>query len=59
MARIAPKKYGDSMAITGAQGGPIQVESLTPEQRAAQAVALIEETFGGVIGVSKGTETIQ
>ncbi len=45
--------------LQGPGGGPIQVENLTPEQRAAQAAALIDETFGPVIGVSKGTETIQ
>ena len=45
--------------LQGPGGGPIQVENLTPEQRAAQAVALVDEAFGPIIGVSKGTETIQ
>lgn len=31
---------------TGPDGGPVQVEVLTPEQRATKAVALIDETFG-------------
>jgi len=31
---------------TGKDGGPIETQSLTPEQRAEQAVRLIDETFG-------------
>ena len=59
MAKMAPRKYGDSIAVTGANQGPIQLETVTPEQRAAQAVALVDEAFGPVIGVSKGTDTVQ
>ena len=32
--------------VTGAGGGPIETRHLSPEERAAQAVALIDETFG-------------
>ena len=32
--------------LTGKDGGPIETQSLTPEQRAQRAVALIDETFG-------------
>ena len=35
--------------ITGAGGGPIETRHLSPEERAAQAVALIDETFGPVL----------
>lgn len=35
--------------LTGPNDGPIQVESLTPEQRAAEARALIDETFGAFL----------
>jgi len=31
---------------TGKDGGPIETQSLAPEQRAEQAVRLIDETFG-------------
>jgi hypothetical protein len=31
---------------TGKDGGPIETQSLTPEQRAKDAVRLIDETFG-------------
>ena len=32
--------------VTGAGGGPIETRHLSPEERAAQALALIDETFG-------------
>jgi hypothetical protein len=32
--------------VTGAGGGPIETRHLSPEERAAQAVALINATFG-------------
>ena len=31
---------------TGKDGGPIETQILTPEQKAEQAVRLIDETFG-------------
>ena len=34
---------------TGKDGGPIEVDHPTPEERAASAVALIDETFGTVL----------
>ena len=37
---------------TGKDGGPIETQSLTPEQRAAAAVALIDEAFGADAHVS-------
>lgn len=45
--------------LTGPNDGPIKIESQTPEQRAAEAVSLIDETFGLVMGVSPGTGTVQ
>jgi|SRR3981081_3289118 hypothetical protein len=32
--------------VTGAGGGPIETRHLSPEERAAQALALIDATFG-------------
>jgi hypothetical protein len=38
MARLAPKKYGDKVGLTGGDGvGPVQVEHATP-QKLAQAM---------------------
>ena len=35
---------------TGRDGGPIETQSLTPEQRAEQAVRLVDEIFGSAAG---------
>ncbi len=53
--------------LQGPNNGPVQFEILTKEQRAAQAVALVDEVFGPIIEhepvsvplITDGTKTIQ
>lgn len=45
--------------LAGDPDHPLQVQHKSDAERAAEAVSLIDETFGLVMGVSKGTETVQ
>jgi phage terminase small subunit len=42
--------FVDKHELSGPDGKPIQVDQLTPEERARQARKLIDETFGPVVG---------
>lgn len=46
MARMAPKKYGDRVVneMVGKDDGPIQVDSLTTQQRAKALAAFVSRT---------------
>ena len=48
----APEDYQDvsRKEISGTGGGPVQVGGMTPEERAAEARRLLDETFGAVMG---------
>ena len=43
MAKMAPKRYGDTVAITGAEGGPVEI-AISQVQRSAQSH--IAQSFG-------------
>ena len=46
MSKLAPKKFGDKLAVTGAEGGPIE---LTVAARREAARELVDKAFGALM----------